>query len=358
MRAEAPALRQPALSQPALSQKVRRRVFMVLSPRALSYARFSLESLLRNHVEPMDLFLITDSVEDKRTLQEHIDAHLKTLPAAETWGASVHSFADLEEREAEVFGAYPRLRAFRAGHPCWRKITDPLLLSATGGESAGGNECARGEEMVLLDPDLYFPNRFTFEATPAEGLLLMWQPPSCLLPDETVRRAMNAGIPLAHHVDIGVAQWRVGEDRAGADLDWLDWLLGRLGAPDLPHMMHVEAIVWAALAMRIGGGYLDADHWVCWQRTQRKRLERRLGVSGLSILRREKLAGAKCFHAGGEAKTWLAEGYAAGILDRGGTLTEPGRQKPFEELRPPAYRREQQIKGAIRRLGYYKVFQS
>jgi hypothetical protein len=320
---------------------------MVLSPRALSHARFALESLLRNHVEPMDLFLITDSEEDEQILAGHLADHMETLPTAGASRSSIHSFVDLQEREAEVFRAYPRLRAFRAGHPCWRKITDPLLLSA------GGEESARGKEMVLLDPDLYFPNRFAFEATPAEGLLLMWQPPSCLLPDETVRRAMDAGIPLAHHVDIGVAQWRT-----GVDLDWLDWLLGRLGAPALPRMMHVEAIVWAALAMRMGGGYLDPEHWVCWQPTHRKRFERRLGVSGLSILRREKLAGAKCFHAGGEAKTWLAEGYAAGILDQGGTLTQPGGRLPFEELRPPAYRREQQIKGAIRRLGYYKVFQS
>lgn len=310
---------------------------MVLSPRALSYARFALESLFRNTLEPIELFLITDSQEDKQVLTRE----LESLPSAGMHPLSVHSFAGLAEREAEEFRSYPHLRAFRAGHPCWRKITDPLLLSAY------------GEEMVLLDPDLYFPNRFAFEPTPAAGLLLMWQPPSCLLPDQTVRRAIAAGIPLAHHVDIGVAHWR-----AGTDLDWLNWLLGRLGAPDLPRMMHIEAIVWAALAMRYGGGYLDPEQWLCWQRTQRKRLERKLGVSGVSILRRENLAAAKCFHAGGEAKTWLAAGQAAGILDQQGAIEQPGRLLPFEELRPPAYHREQQIKGAIRRLGYYRVFQS
>jgi hypothetical protein len=315
----------------------RRRVFMVLSPRALSYAKFALDSLFRNALQPIELFLITDSDDDKQVLANHMEA----LPSTEMHGWSVHSFADLADREAEDFRAYPLVRAFRAGHPCWRKITDPMLLSAG------------GQEMVLLDPDLYFPNRFAFEVTPAAGLLLMWQRPSCLLPDETVRRAMVAGIPLAHHVDIGVAHWR-----AGTDLDWLNWLLGRLGAPDLPRMMHVEAIVWAALAMRYGGSYLDPDQWLCWQRTQRKRLERKLGISGLNILRRESLAGAKCFHAGGEAKTWLAAGYAAGILDQQGTLEQPGRLIPFDELHPLAYHREQQIKGAVRRLGYYRVFQS
>ncbi len=62
--------------------------------------------------------------------------------------------------------------------------------------------------MVLLDPDLYFPNTFRFEPTPEQGILLMWQRPNCLLPHKTVRAAMDAGIPLARHVDIGVAQWR------------------------------------------------------------------------------------------------------------------------------------------------------
>jgi hypothetical protein len=48
-------------------------------------------------------------------------------------------------------------------------ITDPLLLSCEDGE------------MVVLDPDIYFPNKFCFEATLNQGLLLMWQKPNCLL---------------------------------------------------------------------------------------------------------------------------------------------------------------------------------
>ena len=178
--------------------------------------------------------------------------------------------------------------------------------------------------MILLDPDLYFPNRFRFEPSPETGVLLMWQKPSCLFPPEVVGRAMNAGIRLAHHVDIGVAQWR-----APVDLEWLDWLLGQLGSPELPHSMHVEAIVWAALAMRIGGGHLDPRHWLCWHRTQYNRLLRKLGASGPYILRRERLAGVKCFHAGGEAKWWLPDAQKIGILDQNDQVTQSGYIKPF-----------------------------
>ena len=51
--------------------------------------------------------------------------------------------------------------------------------------------------------------------------------------------------------------------------------------------MHVEAIVWAALAMRSGGGYLDPEHWHCWRNSQWKRVLRRLGASGRTVLRSE-----------------------------------------------------------------------
>src|SRR6202043_1626974 len=127
-----------------------------------------------------------------------------------------------------------------------------------------------------------------------------WELPSCLLAADVVNNAMSAGIALAHHTDIGVAQWKM-----PVDLAWLDWLLGKLGSPNLPHSMHVESIVWAALAMRMGGGYLDPAKWVCWHRTQYKRVLVKLGVPGVSILKQEPFAEMKCFHAGGEAKWWL-----------------------------------------------------
>ncbi len=61
------------------------------------------------------------------------------------------------------------------------------------------------ESLVLLDPDLYLPNRFQFEEPPQSAVLLMWQRPNCLYPPHIVRTAMSKGIRMAHHVDIGVA---------------------------------------------------------------------------------------------------------------------------------------------------------
>ena len=163
-----------------------RHVYMVLSPRSLSYSRGALESLFRNSVEPIQLRLITDAKQDKEELSDAIAA-LDT--GSHRW--AVYSEQDLAEREEALFASHDNLRAFRRGHPCWRKITDPLLLSDP------------GAELVLLDPDLYFPNRFQFEETPQSGVLLMWQRPNCLFPPDVVRTAIHKGIRLAHHVDIG-----------------------------------------------------------------------------------------------------------------------------------------------------------
>jgi hypothetical protein len=313
-----------------------RQVYMVLSPRSLSYARDALESLFCNSIEPLHLRLITDSRQDK----EELSQTLATIDAkAHRW--SVYSEEDLAAREEALFSEHGNLRAFRRGHPCWRKITDPLLLSDP------------GEELVLLDPDLYFPNRFQFEQTPADGLLLMWQQPNCLFPPEVVRTAIGDGIQLAHHVDIGVAHWR-----ASADLDWMDWLVGRLGGNRLPRIMHVEAIVWAALAMRIGGGHLDPAYWKCWRRSPAKRVMKKLGVSGLSILRSEPWASLKCFHAGGEAKRWLHDARETGMLDVRTTLDQPGRILPFVELKPAQYARELAFKRALQAVGYYQIFRT
>jgi hypothetical protein len=311
-----------------------RRVFMVLSPRSLSYARYALESLFRNSAEQIHLHLITDSAQDKAALAEELTNRQQT--SHHLW--TIYSEDDLADADSEQFRGHPNLQRFRKGHPCWRKITDPLLLSSA------------GQEMVLLDPDLYFPNRFLFESTPADGLLLMWQRPTCLYPPETVRTAMAAGIPLAHHVDIGVAHLR-----APVDLDWLEWLIARL---DCFHRneMHIEAIVWAALAMRIGGGYLDPGYWHCWRRSQLARVLGKLGVEGPSLLRSEPFSSIKCFHAGGPAKAWLAEAKLKGILDTRKTVTAPGKVLPFVEITPKTYEREQRIKQVLASLGYYSLF--
>jgi len=311
-----------------------RQVYMVLSPRSLGYARDALESLLQNSLEPLYLRLITDSERDKEILSEVVGsldakAHL----------CDVYSENDLAPREEEIFARHANLRAFRRGHPCWRKITDPLLLSDP------------SAEMVLLDPDLYFPNRFKFEETPPKGLLLMWQHPNCLFPPDVVRTAIDAGIRLAHHVDIGVAHWR-----ASQDLDWLDWLLGKLGGANLPRAMHVEAIVWAALAMRIGGGHLDPTYWKCWERSPAARVMTKIGVSGLRILRSEPWTSIKCFHAGGEAKWWLHAARETGLLDGKAEHRQPGRILPYVELTPAHFARERAFKRVLNTLGYYQIF--
>jgi hypothetical protein len=314
-----------------------RRLFMVLSPRSLPYARLALRSLYANCAEAIALTLITDGPDDVRELQREVDTLGGDLDAL-LRTVVIHGEADLAELDQERFGAYPALQRFRQGHPCWRKITDPLLLSD------------ERDEMIVLDPDIYFPNRFCFEPTIARGVMLMWQRPSCLLPDEVVQSAIDAGVALAHHTDIGVAQWRT-----PVDLDWLNWFIQRLESPRLPRHMHIESIVWAALAMRIGGGYLDPVHWVCWHRTQYKRLLGRLGVPGPSILERERFSGIKCFHAGGEAKWWLVEAHKRGLLDRSEDATQSTCLSPFIELRTQHYRLLSARRRWLRRLGYYKV---
>lgn len=315
----------------------RRRLFMVLSPRSLGYAKYALQSLLSNSLESLHLHLITDSGSDKQLLEEEMALRQNT--GRHAW--TILAKEDLADQEASSFGPYPNLRLFREGHPCWRKITDPLLLSEP------------DQEMVLLDPDLYFPNRFTFEPTLDRGLLLIWQGPNCLFPPWVVSHAIQENIALARHVDIGVAHWR-----APADLEWLNWLLGKLGGTNLPRIMHIEAIIWSALAMRLGGGYLDPRLWHCWHRSQMKRVLRKLGVPGRYILKSEPFSQMKCFHAGGEAKNWLSSTRELGWIDGGHLLNEPSGIAPFVELTPNIYRWEQRVKNALKRLGYYDAFQS
>jgi hypothetical protein len=312
-----------------------RQLYMVLSPRSLSYARAALESLFRNAAEGINLHLVTDSSDDAKALAESVTA----IDPVSQHRWSVTSEEQLNDAEASVFANLPNLRAFRHGHPCWRKVTDPLLLSTP------------GEEMILLDPDLYFPNGFRFEETPQTGLSLMWQRPNCLLPPSVVRAAFDAGIRLARHVDIGVSHWRT-----GSDLAWLDWMLGRLGAPNLPRAMHVEAIVWSAIAMREGGGYLDPRLWVCWRRTQAKRLRRKLGASGERILASEPWTTMKCFHGGGEAKWWVPGYMAAHPVAQPAEVLQTSPLRPFAELTRERYEREQRAKNMLHTLGYYRVF--
>jgi hypothetical protein len=315
-----------------------RKLFMVLSPHSLPYARLALQSLFEKCVEDFHLSLITDSPDDALCLSNEL-AKLRIIERTAKRTTNVYAASDLLDFEQNKLAQHQHIRNFRHGHPCWRKITDPILLSDD------------QEEMIVLDPDLYFPNRFSFEPTPDTGVFMMWQRPSCLLPDEVVRRAIDAKIALAHHTDIGVAQWRL-----PVDLDWLDWLIGKIGSSQLPRSMHVESIVWAALAMRMGGGYLDPENWVCWHRTQYKRVILKLGVPGVSILKQEPFAKMKCFHAGGEAKWWLPSAQALGILDCGRDRTAHSAFRSYQELSLHEYYSLQRSRRLLRKVGYYSLF--
>lgn len=312
-----------------------RKIFILLSPRSLPYAEKCISSLFRNTLEDFDLKLITDSPKDKQSIIEA----MTNIENKQRHIWQVFDKKEATERAEEQFKGLENLKAFRHGHPCWRKLTDPLLFT---------ND---DEEMILLDPDVYFPNKFTFETTPEKTLLLMWQFPHCLLPPECVDAAINASIKLAHHADIGVSQLK----KSSLDLEWFDWLIGKIGATDFPKIPHVEVIVWSAIAMKIGGGYLNPKYWRCWQRSHWKRVLLKSGVSGVRILQMEALGSAKCFHACGTSKRWVPDAYKAGILDRNNTMNEPSAPIPFIELTPQRYRLEAQIKGTLRGIGYYSL---
>ena len=311
-----------------------RGVYMVLSAKALPYAEKGIDSLFRHVREPVSLTLITDGAADKSEIEQCLST--LEVPAQHSW--RVHDQAEADERAEIFFAACPNLREFRRGHPCWRKITDPLLFASP------------GAEVIVLDPDLYFPNYFTFEPTLASGLLLMWQPPSCLLPHEVVMKAYEVPVKLAHHVDIGVAQLR-----NKLDLDWLDRFVADLGGGGIPRAMHVEAIVWAALGMRMGGGYFDPAHWYCWQYRQWKRVLLKLGMSGTRMLALETLDGVKCFHASGIAKWWVRDASDQQRFPPPHDVLHSLPIAPFEDMPLETYQRDQALKSWARRLGYYAI---
>lgn len=285
----------------------------------------------------MRLRLITDTKQDRT----EIELALQELDIPAIHECSVHEQAEADDLAAVRFSRLPNLARFRLGHPCWRKITDPLLFASP------------GEEVVILGPDLFFPNEFRFESTPATGILLMWQPPSCLMPEETVLAAYRARVKLAHHVDIGVAHVR-----EGIDLEWMDFLIEKLGGESIPRVMHVEAIVWAAIAMRVGGGYLNARRWHCWRNSQWKRVALRLGVKGTTLLRAENFAAMKCFHGGGAAKWWVPRFVESGSVPSAREIHEQDVPQRFVELSAEAYGAAQRLRRLARRLGYYRLMKA
>lgn len=305
-------------------------VTMVAGRDALPYAGLAIGSLFANCRDKIRFTLLTDGPEEVRAFSDLLARLPGDIPR------EVHGAAECVARAEVALRPYPGLRAFRDGHPCWRKITDPSLFVAP------------GSEIILLDPDVYFPNPFTFEATPPGRLLLMRQRRHCLLPAEVVRAAFRARIPMAHHTDIGVAQ------HDALPWDFIDRAVTRLGGADLPRVAHVESILWAMIAARMGGGYLDPTAWACWERTAGKRLLMLAGLGGPELLRLEPVRWLKCFHGSSGAKDWLVEASRRGILRGGAPWLTPTRLLPFEPISPEEFERGERAKaryhGAMRAL--------
>jgi hypothetical protein len=297
-----------------------RSITMVAGIDAIGYAELAIATLLATCRDPFRFTLLTDTAADKARYAELLARLPGDAPRA------VFDQAECDARAEEVFADHPRIRAFRRGHPCWRKITDPSLFADP------------GAEVIVLDPDLYFPNPFTFEATPPGGLLLMRQRRHCLLPREVVRAVFAAGYPIAHHTDIGVAQ------HGPLPWDWIETALGRIGSPALPRIAHVESILWAMIAMEMGGGYLDPRAWACWERTAPKRLLMLAGGAGPGLLRLERAHRLKCFHGSSGAKDWLPRAAARGILHPGAPRLAPTRAQPFVAITPAEFERGERAK--------------
>jgi hypothetical protein len=316
-----------------LANDQRRKVYCVLSARSLSYSEACLKSLFRNAIEPLDVVLITDDAQDKTQL----------LAVKDMDPEGRHIWSVMDKAEVDVLAEaqladHPAVRQFREGHPCWRKVTDPVLVAKP------------GEEIIILDPDVYFPNPFTFEPAPANGIYLMWQAPNCLLPEDTVRAAFDSGVVMADHTDIGVAQ-------LGGTLDWahLNTLIVKLGGADLPWSMHVESIVWAELAMAMGGGYLDPRAWHCFANDVSGRISRKLGKTGVATLASLDVAGMKCMHAGGIAKNWLVDAEKIGVFASHNRQDRPTSIKPFETFPREKFERKFKLRRLAEKIGLYKI---
>lgn len=306
-----------------------RSVTMVAGIDAIGYAELAIATLLAKCRDPIRFTLLTDSAADKARYA----ALLARLPGDAP--RAVFDQSDCDARAEEVFADHPNIRAFRRGHPCWRKITDPSLFAEP------------GSEIIVLDPDLVFPNPFTFEATPRDGLLLMRQRRHCLLPPHVVRAAMAAGYPLAHHTDIGVAQHRA------LPWDWIETAVGRLGGGALPRVAHVESILWAMIAMEIGGGFLDPRAWACWERTAPKRLLMLAGMGGPGLLRIERAHRLKCFHGSSGAKDWMVAAAARGLFRAGAPRLGATPIRPFVAISPAEFER-----GERRKTSYHAVLRT
>lgn len=314
-----------------------RHVYVVLGTVSLPYAKICIGSMLDHSDEAIDLKVITDKDADRETYRAEFSDCATRNPRHQV---SFYSEADLDAVAARRIGAFGAVQEFRKGHPCWRKITDPALLAAD------------GEEAIVIDPDVYFPNRFKFEPTPERGLLLMWQRPNCMLPPEAVRKALGL-CALADHVDIGV-----GQVRCPVDWEWLDSFLRALQPQPYKKFMHIEVVVWSAMAMRIGGGYLNPGHWRCYRNSLAKRLRLRLGTDRMRLLAAEKLREVKAFHAGGYPKYWLAEAVERNVLPEPGVVLHSLPTVPYRAYSNARHEWKLTTRDAARRLGIFRLLSS
>jgi hypothetical protein len=303
-----------------------------LGASCLPYGSLCIRSLAENLDGDEAIHLLTDSLEDQVRLQQAFAGltRIKVQVSDELW-----------EDDSNPMRRYAGLQKLRNGHPCWRKLTDPMLLAR------------EGDDVVIVDPDVYFPRRFSFDRVGDGTLRLMWQKPNCLLPFSVVQTAFVKGITMADHVDIGVAQYR-----SPLDLDWLNWLVESLG--DTPRVMHVEAILWSCLAMRMGGGYLNSDRWHCWANTQWKRVLKKAGAAPARMLSAEDFRSCLAFHAGGTAKTWLAAPGVKELLEHLAGLPGPkppgaGTVRPFVPFTKEKFEWLRKRSRILEVMGYYKL---
>lgn len=130
---------------------------------------------------------------------------------------------------------YPTCRLYRERYPLSLKFMDvPLLADAP---------------LVFCDTDVYFVRSFS-------GFHRLWDPgaPLVFTRDITIAYAIrywhligSQRLRMMNRVNSGIML----VDPAQVDLDFMEWLLARLGADRIHHV--VEQTYWAAQAHRVGG---------------------------------------------------------------------------------------------------------